>query len=238
MAFEGISTFNENPLHAALKLWYGGPDAAFEVPVDGYVVDCVLDGMLVEIQTANFSAIRRKIEALLPNHRVRLVHPIAVEKWIVRVDRDSVLGRRKSPKQGQISWVFTELVTLAHVLRHPNFSLDVVLTREEDVRRVDAPKRRRRKGWVREERRLKGVVDHRLFLGPADFSTLIPAEVADPFTTADISKAAGIPRWLAQKMTYCLRAMGQILPVSRCKAGVLYERAPTATDPVIARPTS
>ena len=73
MAFKRFSTLKETPLHAALKAWYGGPDASYEVPVDGYVVDCVMDGLLVEIQTANFPAIRGKLESLLPNHRVRLV---------------------------------------------------------------------------------------------------------------------------------------------------------------------
>ena len=51
MATPVITTYNENPLHSALKTWYGGPDGAYEVPVDGFVVDLVRDGLLVEIQT-------------------------------------------------------------------------------------------------------------------------------------------------------------------------------------------
>ena len=229
MAAPVITTYNENPLHSALKTWYGGPDGDYEVPVDGFVVDLVQDGVLVEIQTANFGAMRRKIEALLPRHAVRLVYPIAVEKWIVRMDAAGKreLGRRKSPKRGTVDDVFLELVTFPRLLMHPNFTLDVVLIHEEEVRRTRPPGRRRRrrqKDWVREERRLIHVVDHRLFLTPADLSTRIPASVPETFTTADISEATGLPRWLAQKMAYCLRTMDEIRVVGRSRKGLCYSR--------------
>jgi hypothetical protein len=40
---------------------------------------------------------KRKLTALLDSHPVRVVHPIALEKWIVKIDSDcQVVGRRKS----------------------------------------------------------------------------------------------------------------------------------------------
>ena len=43
---------------------------------DGYVIDLVrADGELVEIQTGGFSPLRRKLDALLDRHRMRIVHP-------------------------------------------------------------------------------------------------------------------------------------------------------------------
>jgi hypothetical protein len=230
LSAEGIHTYNENPLHASLKAWYAGQGAAFEVPVDGYIVDLVQDGVLVEIQTAHFGAMRRKIESLLPRHPVRLVHPIAEEKWIVRVGIDGEpLGRRKSPKRGRVDEVFRELVTFPKLLSHPNFTLDVVMIREEEVRRDRPPgkrRRRRQKGWVRDERRLIDVVGHRLFMTPGDFLSMIPGSVPETFTTADLAAAAKMPRWLAQKMAYCLREMEAIRAVGRCGSGVQYCRLP------------
>jgi hypothetical protein len=64
--------------------------------VDGYHVDVVRDGTLIEIQTGNFSAIKRKLGDLVPHHPLRLVYPIAVEKWILKYGGEGG-GRQTSP---------------------------------------------------------------------------------------------------------------------------------------------
>ena len=69
----GIDTYNETSLHAGLKSWYSDDSARFEVAVDGFIVDVVHHGILLEIQTANFTAMRRKIQMLIESHLVRLV---------------------------------------------------------------------------------------------------------------------------------------------------------------------
>ncbi|HUV54163.1 MAG TPA: hypothetical protein VMW03_03050, partial [Candidatus Krumholzibacteriaceae bacterium] len=76
----------EQSLHNQLKERYTGEDAVVEATVDGYVVDVVRDGLLIEVQTGNFSAIKDKLRDLLGNHRVRLVHPVPRIKWIIRLD--------------------------------------------------------------------------------------------------------------------------------------------------------
>lgn len=220
-----IGTLNENPLHAALKEWYAEPGDRLEVAVEGYVVDIVRGDLLVEVQTANFSAIGRKLAALAAEHHVRLVYPIPLEKWIVRLDADGArLGRRRSPKHGAVENVFEELVRIPHLLAEPNFSLDVLLTREEEVRRHEEGRAWRRKGWVICERRLLEVAGRRTFGTPAELAALLPADLPDPFTTADISAEAGIPRWLAQKMAYCLRKMAAIRQTGKRRNALLYAR--------------
>ena len=51
-----IGSLNEKQLHAALKEWYRDAGDGVEVEVDGFVVDLVRDGLLIEIQTRGFSA--------------------------------------------------------------------------------------------------------------------------------------------------------------------------------------
>lgn len=224
-ADNGISTYNEKHLHAALKRWYAQPGDRLEESVDGYVVDLVRGDLLVEIQTRNFGAIRRKLIGLTDSHRVRLVYPIAREKWIVKMARDgrTVAGRRKSPKRGRVEQLFQELVSLPQLLCNDRFSLEVLLIQEEEVRRPRA-RRWRRKDWQTQERRLLRVLDRRLFGTPADLAALIPPELAEPFTTADLASAAAIPRWLAQKMTYCLRQMGAVEVRGKQGNALLYAR--------------
>jgi hypothetical protein len=223
-----IGTLNEKPLHAALKEWYAQPGDRLEVPVDGFVVDIVRGDLLVEIQTANFSSIKRKIMALAKNHPMRLVYPVAREKWIVRLARDGsgdVLGRRKSPKRGAFEHVFAELVSFPKLVADASFSLEVLLVQEEEVRRYDGQRAWRRRGWVTQERRLLDAVDRRLFETPADLLALVPRDLAEPWTTSDLAAAINQPRWLARKMAYCLRKMGGIEPVGKQGNAILYVRA-------------
>ena len=223
MPENGINTYNENPLHAALKSYFSGPGGKFEVPVDGYIADLVQDGVLVEIQTANFGAMRRKLKSLLQKHPVRLIHPIAAEKWIVRLDMaGEQIGRRKSPKRGRWEHVFGELVAFPQLMQDPNFTLAVILIQEEEVRIVDGKRRRRGKDWKRSERRLLNVVDQRLFLAPGDLLREIPDTIPTPFTTADLATLLSMPRWLGQKMAYCLRQMGAITSVGKKRNAIQY----------------
>ena len=226
MAGNQIGTLNEKPLHAALKTWCARAGDRFEVSVDGFVVDIVRDDLLIEIQTGNFAAIKRKLYQLVPRHPVHLVYPIAREKWIVKLTAGggAPASRRKSPKRGSLEELFVELVSFPKLLDDPHFSLHVLLIQEEELRRHDKSRRWRRRGWVTEERRLLQVVDDRLFETPADIGTLIPAAIPDPFTTLDLAQAIARPRWLAQKMAYCLREMGTIMPVGKRDRGILYTR--------------
>ncbi len=139
-----IGLLNEKALHAALKEWYAHPGDQIEVKVDGYFIDIVQGshrihepqgvygsngvqnsqpGLLVEIQTRNFSAIKRKLTDLTARHCLRLVHPIAQEKWIVKRPKrkGDRMTRRKSPKRGQTVDIFRELVYCPRTDELPKF---------------------------------------------------------------------------------------------------------------------
>ena len=156
-----IGSLNEKPLHASLKEWYAQPGDEFEVAVDGFVIDIVRDDLLLEIQTSSLASIKRKLHQLARSHRIRLIYPIAEEKWIVKLAKDEgcETTRRKSPKRGQVEDLFWEMVSFPQLLADPNFSLEVLMIQEEEVRRHEENRRWRRRGWVTEERRLLGVVD-------------------------------------------------------------------------------
>jgi hypothetical protein len=222
-----INTANEKPLHAALKEWYGEPGDQFEVSVDAFLVDIVRGKLLIEIQTQNFAAIKQKMTKLTLHHPVRLVYPIAQLKWIVRLADGGQhdLGRRKSPKRGAFEDVFGELVSFPRLLCNPNFTIEVLLIQEKEIRRHQASRGWRRKEWATQQRQLLNVVQRHVFETPADMSALIPSAMAEPFTTSELASAIGKPRSLAQQMAYCLREMGAILPVGKRGNAILYKRA-------------
>jgi hypothetical protein len=221
-----ISTLNEKPLHEALKRWYAHSGDKFEIEVDGSIIDIVRGDLLIEIQTRNFGALKRKLEKLVARHSVRLVYPIPAVKWIVRLADDGTnpISRRKSPKQGVYEHLFDELVSLPRLLMNPNFSIELLLIQEEEVRRYDGVRGFRKHGWVTDERRLLKVVKKRLIKTPSDLFSFIPSNLTEPFTTSDLASAIAKPLRLAQKMVYCLRFMGCITPVGKHSNSILYVR--------------
>jgi hypothetical protein len=203
----GIGLLNEKPLHASLKQWYARPEDRFEVALGGYVIDIVRGDLLIEIQTGNFAAVKSKLTSLVHSHQVRLVYPIVQEKWIVRPateDRGRVI-RRRSPKRGRLEDLFWEMVSIPQLLSNRNFSLEVLMIREEEARRYEGKRQWRRGGWGIEARQLLEVLDQRLFEEPADWRGFLP-EGLESFTTSDLATALDTGRELAQKMAYCLRA--------------------------------
>ena len=216
----------ESSLHRALKTYYAAaPEAATEVNVDGYLIDVVRgDGGLVEIQTGNFGALKPKLAALLPAHRLTLVYPIAVEKWLVKLpaEGDEPLERRRSPRRGRLAHVFTELVRIPDWLTHPHLRLEALLIQTEELRRDDGRGSWRRKGWSIVDQRLLAVLDRVALERPADFARFLPPSLPPSFTSHDLSKALGVRRNLAQRALYCLRCWELVEIESRGRRGYRY----------------
>lgn len=219
-----IGTLGERSLHSALKNWYARPGDQIEAEVDGFHIDIVRSGVLIEIQTSNFSSQKRKLNMLLENHPVRLVFPIAQEKWIIRFASDGKtrLGRRKSPRMGHILHLFKELVSIPDLIMNPNFSLEVLLIQEEEIRRDDGTGSWRRKGLSIADRCLIEVLSQHLFMTPTDFLSFIPADLIEPYSTKELAERIDQPRWIAQKMAYCLRSMGVLEVVGKNGNSPLY----------------
>jgi hypothetical protein len=222
----------ETALHAALKTWYARPGDEIEVRFEGYIIDVKRDQTLIEIQTRSFSSIKAKLLDLVPRHPVRLVYPIAKERWIVKVkaDRATVLSRRKSPKRGKLLHVFNELIRFPSLLAEPNLTLELLLIQEEEVRHHEPNRRSRRswsrRGWMTHERRLLEVLSAHRFERPADLLRLLPPSVlahdAAPFTTSDLAAALKERKPLAQKTAYCLRESGVLQVVGKRGNAFLY----------------
>jgi len=199
----------EGPLHAAVKALLIVPGDRVEVPVGRFVIDLVrADGELVEVQTGNFGPLGRKLDALLDEHRMRIVHPIPAQRRILRVDEHGqVLGARRSPKRATAAAVFDKLVAFPSLLAHPNLTIEIVLTREDRLRRPTPTPARLRTSDLG-ERRLVDVLDRIELREIADLLGILPPLPSEPFTTRELAALLQGDTLLAQRTLYCLRTAG------------------------------
>ncbi len=201
----------EHSLHSEIKDWYKVSGDEIEVKVEDFIVDIRRNKLLIEIQTGNFSAVKKKLIKLLLNNQVRLVYPIAKLKWIVHLSRSGeFVRRRKSPKKGKLIDLFYELVHTPSLIKDRNFSLEVLLIEEEELRCNDGRGSWRRKGVSVKDRKLLNVFDRIVFEDSRDFLEFLPKELDRNFTNKVLAHKLGISVRLAQKITYCLRKMGAI----------------------------
>lgn len=218
----GIGVLNEGSLHAALKRHFADPGDAFEVPYGRFVVDLVKapdtdDELLVEIQTGSFGAMGKKLDHLLGEHKLLLVHPIAIR---TRLERKK--SARLSPKRGSIYSLFDELVSIPTLLDHPNLSLEIVLFNENRKQVHDPSLRRRRGGYRTVDRQIEEILDQQRFDTVMDLRRLLPSSLPETFTTADIATEAMCTRDAAQKLAFCFQAAHLIDRIDRTKAGYRY----------------
>ena len=204
-----IGELNERSLHRALKARYavGG---VTEQAVDGFVADVVAGGRVVEVHTGSFRPLRRKLPRLLERHPITLVHPVARDRYIVKVSADPAVPptRRRSPKHGSVFHVFPALASIPALLAHPNLTLEVVMTVEEEVRAMNGRGSWRRRGWAIQDRRLVDVVETVAVSTMADLFSLLDAHLPERFTTRDVAAAMKSPRRLGQLAAFCFREGG------------------------------
>ena len=143
------------------------------------------------------------------------------------------IRRRKSPKHDSVFTVFDGLTSIPTLLDHPNLTIDVVMTVEEDVR-VRDPDRlgrragrrgRRRRDWTRIDRRLVEVAQTHRLTGMADLFALVDAALPEPFTTLDLARAMRSPRRLGQQAAFCFREAGVSEVCGKTGNALLYRRA-------------
>lgn len=194
------------------------PGDDFEVPLGRFVIDIRRDDLLIEIQTSSFGSMGKKFDHLLGDYKVLLVHPVAVGTWLAKPDKPV----RKSPKKGSVYSIFDELVSLPTLLDHPDLTLDVVLVEVTKHQVVDPKARRGRGGHRTVDRELREIVGVERFHNVDDLCRLLPDDLPDEFTTADLAKGAGVNRSTAQKMAYCFRPLGVFEQTGHTKAGYTY----------------
>jgi len=218
----------ETSLHRQLKAIYAGAGNRQEVACEGYRIDAIKGGLLIEIQHGSLAAIRSKVAALLEQHRVLVVKPLVARKELIKQDQKKgrVLSRRFSPKRARLLDLFDELVYFVKIFPHRRLVLEVPLVEVEELRYPGHGHRRRwrRNDFQVEDQRLVRVVETHRFKKPADLRKLLPPGLPTTFHTGHLARALQVPRPTAQRMAYCLRETGAVHVVGKEGNAILYRQ--------------
>jgi len=223
---QGVGTLQEKTIHAVLKHYYAPDRADQEQKVEGFVADILQGNDIIEIQTRNFSVLRRKLEAFLPKHPVKIVYPVCHKKWLrwINMENGEISAPRKSPKTGNAHAVFPELYKIKMYLEDPNLSVCVILLDVEEYRLLNGWSNDRKRGSERNDGIPIALYDEILLKHRADYAGLIPEDIKQPFTTADYRKAAGVSARNAGIELNILHHIGAVSKVGKKGNFILYER--------------
>lgn len=222
----GIGTLRERTLHAALKLYFEEDPKLHEQNVAGSVADIRNEYGLIEIQTVGLSKLRPKLERFLEttDDRIIIVHPIAAEKRLLRLDgATGELSRpRKSPKKGSFLSAYRELYGLCGLIAEPRISILLMLIDMDEYSLRVGPKKRHSSGLIRYERIPTALRDFVLLRTAEDHADLIPDDLPEVFTVKQFAASAKLTQYCAQSAITVLSRVGAITDAGRRGRAKLY----------------
>lgn len=222
---EGIGTLGEKTQHAVLKRLFGPEESSREVKVGPYVADVWGEEGIVEIQTRGFERLREKLDYFLQAAPVTVVYPVGAVKWLLKVQEDGSLGkRRKSPKRPGVFEILPELYRIKPLLGREGLRFCVMLLEVEEYRLERPEVKVGRKRTACYERMPVSLLDV-VWMGEGDFSPLVPEGLTGEFTAKEFGKAAGLPLGKAQAGLNVLRTVGAVELAGKRGRAYLYRKA-------------
>lgn len=225
----GIGELSEKTLHARLKAAYAPDPACREVPVGRFVADIFDGSEIVEIQTASFRNLARKLPAFLEVAPVTVVYPLpAVRRlmWVSPLD-GSTAPPRRCPRRAYPIHALKELAAIRELLLSPRLRVELLFL-DMDEYRLLSGKNGDSKHHTRRIERIPQTLRERVILeNAADYAAILTPAIREAlppcFSAADLRTA--VKPYLSSRGAYAaihvLAGMGILdpLPPSENPAG-------------------
>ena len=223
----GIGTLGEKTVHAVLKTYFDPTGQCHETKVGRFVADIYKEDGIMEIQTAGFNQLRKKLEAFLKIAPVTVVYPIPRKKWVAWIDKDTgeVTKKRKSPKQGQVYDILYELYWIKQWLKHPHMRFCLVFMDVVEYRYLNGWSEDRKRGASRYDRIPVEIVDEVWLNCPDDYRLLVPEVLNETFTSKDFKKETKLSLRVARTALNVLHYIEAVKRVGKTGNSYLYERS-------------
>jgi hypothetical protein len=222
-----IGTHNETSLHRDLKFRYAGQDGETEAEVAGFVADGInAKGEYIEVQTGSFGPLRKKALAL--QHRLRVIYPVIITKYIEVFNKKGKLQyRRKSPRRGSPWDLFNVLVYAPDLPLIPGLVIELALVDAAEQRVQDGKGSWRRHGVSIRDRQMLDLRDRITLEKASDYNRFVPFKKNEKFTSALLAQKAGVQIDLARKTLYVLVRLGIIEKTGKRGNALVYARKGT-----------
>lgn len=219
-----IGTERESSLHRELKYRYAGPGGRIEAETAGFVADGIReDGEIIEVQIGSFGPLRRKAKELAGQGRLRIIHPVIINKYLEVFDNEGKwLYRRKSPCRGKPWDLFKALIHAPELPLIAGVSIELAVVDVTENRIQDGKGSWRRKGASIANRTLAAWHEHILLESPKDYRRFIPYQKGEEFTAPLLAQKAGISANLAGKTLYVLNKLKVVKRIGKRRNAFVY----------------
>lgn len=219
-----IGQLSERALHEVMKFYYEPNREFHEVRLNGFVADVFHRGQVVEIQTASFDKIRRKLSVFLKTYPVTLVHPIPHKKWVswVNPDTHEVSKPKLSGRPKSIYAAIPELYKIRSFLADTNLTIILPLVELKEIRFRDGVGLHKTIRSTKIETYPVALEDEIVLKTPNDYFVFIPEGLPPFFTSKDFSTIAKIPVGIAQVLLLLLFQLGLVERIDKIGNQYLY----------------
>ncbi len=226
-----IGIQQEKILHKTIKYYLSNDSIKHEIKIaksaSSFIyVDVLSNGMIYEVQTANFNKLREKLTFLLDKYPLTIVYPLAHNKTIYKIETlGTISSSRKSPKVGNIFDAFKELYKIKFCLKHPNLKIKILLIDVDEYREVILKKHIRSKGYLKLIQVPKDLFLEIDLNNQIDYQNiLLELNLKKQFTSSDFAKSARITNQKARVALNILLYLGIIKKIGKIKNSFLYEK--------------
>ncbi len=213
----GIGTLAEKQLHAILKDFIEPDRSLHEQASEGFIVDVLNEDGITEIQTAGFNRLRRKIDAFVPESKLRIVYPIPAKKTLSWFDPETgeEKSRRLSPKRGTRRDVLFELYKIRPWLMEKGLELWLYFIDLEEHRLLDGWDKRQKRGSTRVDRLPTRLDRIEVFRSPEDYLAFVPEGLDGRFTRKEFERLGKYSPRQSQTVLRILRDFGLVEVVAK-----------------------
>lgn len=190
---------------------------------------------VAEIQTGQPGRLLPKLRFFLSEGLpVTVVYPMAGIKHLRWIDPETgeITKPRKSGKKERPIDAFHALYPLRELLLHPGLTVELLFFELDEYRLLCGYARERKKGSARIERIPRKLLCRKTLYLAEDYLRIfeeIP-NLSEPFTAADLQKAAKLRSRPAYSVAHLLEALGLLKKVGMQKRAQLYGRCGSASS--------
>jgi stalled ribosome alternative rescue factor ArfA len=195
--------------------------------VGSYVADGISEsGELIEVQTGSFGPLRKKLKDLSSYGKIKIVHPVIINKYIEVLDeKGKRLYRRKSPRRGSKWDLFDALLYAPELVLIPGLSIELALVDSLERRIRDGKGSWRRKGISILDKELAAWHEIILLEKPADYRRcFLPFKKNEEFTVPLLAGRTGINTDLARKTLYVLHKLELVKRIGKKGNMIVYKQ--------------